>query len=444
MVLCSVYRIISSALAAGILGSAVWALPASAYSFTAGSGAPSIAEIDPYLIIGFKSSAEGDAVNVNSSTELGADREVLSDGVADSSPLDTSVAGAAGPNTRGVFEPGIRWPVESDPQAPPEPAGALFEGIDWSGNVAVTSDTGRFSMSDIDVFADRGVECAVGTTADCTQSVQNTYYFADGVVSDGTAASATGRMDDAPAGTNAGITANTDFTALETEFVAWEAFILSLSVETTITSNIENENSKDGTGPFVTDLDALDTNNDGIAVIDIDVGGTDFLVNNSDWILQGTDTVAIFRILGDSNFVLSDSAILCGDGYEDASGVITESCAIFYIDDTPGGDGVGDPTAVSDQVFDFDNVVLNGIALWDLTAVTPSGINDSVHTELNINDGQGCAQFVSATVEFDDVRWHRCSGGPTQVSEPGSAAMFGVGILLLGFFGLRGRGFKFA
>ena len=124
--------------------------------------------------------------------------------------------------------------------------------------------------------------------------------------------------------------------------------------------------------------------------------------------------------------------------------MITESCAIFYIDDTPDGDGVGDPTESSDQVFNFNNVVLNGIALWDLTAVTPNGINDSVHTEILINDGQGCAQFVSATVTFNDVRWHRCTGGPIQVSEPGSAALFGGGLLLLGFVGLWGRRFKFA
>ena len=82
--------------------------------------------------------------------------------------------------------------------------------------------------------------------------------------------------------------------------------------------------------------------------------------------------------------------------------------------------------------------------MWDLTAVTPNGINDSVKTEISINDGQGCAQFISASVTFNDVRWHRCTGGPTQVSEPGSAALFGGGLLLLGFFGLRGRGFKFA
>ena len=51
------------------------------------------------------------------------------------------------------------------------------------------------------------------------------------------------------------------------------------------------------------------------------------------------------------------------------------------------------------------------------------------HTQININNGQGCAQFISYEVNFNDVRWTRCSfggGGNGSVPEPASLLLFGV------------------
>ncbi len=388
---------------------------------------PVSTELDKYLIIGNQSQENGDAVDIQN-TEIGADREFLSDG---SSSPNSQAQG--GPNTRDVFEPGVRWPALSSPQNPPSPAANVFEGIDWSGNVAVTAPDGQFSMSDVDVYADIGVDCAVGSAAACTQSVSNTTHFPDGST---IGSGPSGSMSDP---TNAGINPNTNFTALENELVAWEQFIVGLTADTTITANIENENSKDGSGPRVTNLNDIDSNgnSDGFAVIDIDVGDNDFLVNNSDWILQGDEDVfAIFRIQGDSNFVLSNSSILLGDdgiGDEDGDGIIDELGAIFYVDD---------PLDSSDSVFNFDNVILNGIGLWDFTAIRPNGIDHTRKTELNINNGQGCAQFISSKVNFNDVRWNRCAQGApptTQVPEPSSLGLFGVGLFGLGYVAWRRR-----
>lgn len=129
-----------------------------------GGAPPSHTEIDQYLIVGMTKSANGDAVNVQN-TELGANRKVLSNGSA----APNSWA-QAGPNTYDVFA--TRWGHPGpDSSTPPSPAAPIFEGIDWSGNVALTSLTGQFSMSDMDVYADLGVR-ANGLPAH--QSVSNT------------------------------------------------------------------------------------------------------------------------------------------------------------------------------------------------------------------------------------------------------------------------------
>ena len=384
--------------------------------FSLGSTSPAFAldlgfsttQIDQYLNIGMRSSSIGDAVNVQN-TELGADRKLLSDG---SSAPNSQAEG--GPNTRDVFfQNGDRWTSDS---APPSPAAPVFEGIDWSGNTAITADDGEFSFSNIDLYANLGVQCA---SVPCDQSVSNSLWFPD--------QSLTGlEMPDN------GVS-QFDPGALLTELTDAKSIIQSLTTEFTIDSNIENQNAKDSSGPEIFDLVAADTNNDGVAVIDILIGNgnSDFELNNSDWILQGTEDVfGIFRIQGESNFNMSNSSILLGDdgiggGSPSPFDPVTNLGAIFVkLEDQDGS---------SDQVFNGDNVVLNGVGLWDLVTVGDTGT-----TELAINNGQGCAQFISSSINFNDVRWNRCSGThmpPDTQPVPTPAAvlptLFGMGIASL-------------
>lgn len=378
---------------------------------SAGMLPSSTALVDQYLITGMRKSGIGDAVNIQN-TEIGADRSFLSNGSA-----GPNTTGEGGPNTFDVFAE--RWGLSQNPQTGdtsnvPPGAASVFEGVDWSGNVAITSQTGQFSMSNVDVFADIGINVNRTPVSGSKQSVSNTYFFPDqDLVS-------SGLVDN-----NVGIS-SFNSAPLLSELSTLKSDIQGFTSEFTITSNIENQNAKDASGPFVTDLDAADTNGDGLAIIDIDRGGSDFELNNSDWILKTEkNTLAVFRVLGESNFNLSNSSILMGDGGIVPAPVQQDIGAIFFKGDSEGSDS-------SDKVFNFNNVILNGIGIWDLVTVGDMGT-----TEIGINDGQGCAQFVGSSIDFNDVRWNRCrfatlDEGPEPVPEPSSFAIFAIGALCMG------------
>ena len=91
-----------------------------------------------------------------SNNELGADRSVLS---------------GTDPNTYGVFAE--RWarangggfndnqPDDEEPNSPtptqtPPSAAQIFQGVDWTGNVGLTSSSGTLSLSDVQVWPAAG------------------------------------------------------------------------------------------------------------------------------------------------------------------------------------------------------------------------------------------------------------------------------------------------
>ncbi|NRB41405.1 MAG: LruC domain-containing protein [Pseudomonadales bacterium] len=345
---------------------------------------PSTEEIEKYIFVGTASDSDGDTINVQG-TEIGADRSFLSD---DSAVPNTS--GKAGPNTKGVFyQDGDRW---SNSSSVPSGAAKVYVGTNWSGNIALTHSGGGINLSDTDIFADTGIECASSGVSKCRNGLSNSRYFSLNV-SSGNGSSV-----------NSAIQSNIDFTDLNSEISQWDSFIQGLPSDITITNNINNENAKDGSGPIFTSFQDNDSN--GITVIDIDVGDNDFELNNSDWILEGSSNqLYIFRILNGSNFNVSNSSILLGDGGIAGGGTDTSASeigAIFH--------HASEPEDSSDTVFNFDNVIVNGIAFWNS--------NESAATEISMSNGQGCTNIVGAKISLSNIRLSACDFSVTGVSEP--------------------------
>ncbi|MCP3976554.1 MAG: hypothetical protein GY720_18865, partial [bacterium] len=170
-------------------------------------------------------------------------------------------------------------------------------------------------------------------------------------------------------------------------------------------------------------VDQFDTNGDGIAVIDIDMGDNDFKLTNSNWIIESeNNTFAIFRILKGSNLVLNQSTIMVGDGIHGnggnagppTGGAVDELRAIFVVandyNNGRGGRNQGESLSSGDTTLSFNDTVLNGVGFYDLIVFGGNDAQfDNGKTELKINNGQGCAQFVSPKINFNDVRFERCA-----------------------------------
>jgi hypothetical protein len=126
-----------------------------------------------------------------------------------------------------------------------------------------------------------------------------------------------------------------------------------------------------------------------ILFIDINLGGSDFSLTNLDWAIIANDGVfPIFRLRGGRNMIMNNVSILVNNGGN------AELGALFY----SGYEG----SSSWDTVFNGgSNVILNGVGLWDLNAVGEGGGN----IKTNINNAQGCAQFISQKVNFQNNRF---------------------------------------
>jgi len=356
----------------------------------------SIDEIHKYLVIAMGDDADVGRAFLMSNSEIGADREVLSTPSDPGFPTNGSF-----PNLLDVFDDrstggsNNRWDTSSDPDIVSVSGFGVVspaESIDWSGEVALTSNGGRFDFSNSLVFADTGVQ---GTVSNPVQGASNSEFLD---VGDTTPAEAT------PLALNNGATGSNDFTALLSELGDWKTFIEGLPAEITITSlstpyDFQNNEALNGVingvnGLITTYGSANDTNSDGVVIIDINLSG-DFSLTNLDWaIIINDDVLPIFRLRNGSNMILNNVSILVNHG---CCGDIR---AIFY----SGYEG----SSSGDTVFNGgSNVILNGIGLWDLNAVGEGG--GDIKTNININNAQGCAQFISQQVNFQNNRWNRCA-----------------------------------
>lgn len=429
---------------------------------------PYSAELAKYLVVatGIGTGSGGNAFESfnMSNVEIGADQEVLSTSSVGNAPQ--RVGGAAGYNgglnTFGVFAgtPGAnasaggnRW-NDTDLNHPNDTVGVsdrlpgarpIFEGIDFSGNVAITGSFAKFNASNTDTNADTGIQCK-GTVSSCSPSPSsNNSYFDD------SAPNTRLNLGAPPPATSGGISQFNpgvllnDIASLRdnlvgqtTDKVFNAAYFNTFANASSVGFN--NHNIKDGNGgPVITDLDAIDAagNNDGIAVINIDVDGNKFELNNTDWILKSTKgTKAVFRMQDGTQFNFSNSSILLGDGQLNSTDIIDSMGAIFIMDAYKG----------TNELFNLNNVILGGIALMDLADFNPSrtvllNVAPSAPpaiasqtvgnlTKINLQNAQGCAQFISQQVTMSNNRWTRCEMlASTDVPEPSSWLIFGFGLI---------------
>lgn len=423
-----------AAAAASVLGLSIgWSVPAAAGPLD------TFSEVNKYLVIGTGEGSQGNefASFQQSNVEIGADQEIVSNSSV-GAPSQRVNSFTGGLDLTGDFVPndganaafgGNRW-NDVDPDHPNDTVGIpdrlpgarpVFEGIDFSGNVALTGRLAKFETSNADVNADIGIQCN-RSPAGClpNPSSTNTYFepSAPNTPQDLNALNGVSQFDP---------------TALTGQLEAARDFIVGLPSDTTFTSGFVNQNIKDSGAPVVTNLDAIDAAGtpDGIAVIDIDVDGNKFEVNNTDWILQSmTDTLVIFRMKDGVQFDFSVSSILLGDGTNNSTNVIDELGAIFFMDAFKG----------TNELFNLNDVILGGIGLWDLVDFNPDRatllssapsafappVGDT--TVVNLQDAQGCAQFISHQVLMSNNRWNRCAGGA--IPEPSSAALTAPGLAM--------------
>ncbi|MBB5173626.1 DUF7507 domain-containing protein [Texcoconibacillus texcoconensis] len=421
---------------------------------------PNVNEINDYLVIGMRPSEAGEAVTIGSSQEIGANRQTLSGGNPGDpfvSPITPNInppyPAPSSPNLRSVFFPDPsdptnpnvnRWLWDSNEQAHFLPdANLLFRGVDWTGNVAVTSPTGTYSLQDINVFADIGFATTWNQAAD---DVENSYYFDENSLSGVL-------MSDASPDPARGWVAPFDHTQLLSDLRDWREFIRNLPRDAFFDSgdpanprDVINRNSiaTVAGGKLIYDVAGMDINNDGFVVIDIQYDGTDFEVNNSDWIITNSDPeeeekLVIFRIRGEANMNMSNSSIMVGDGLECPDGL-----SVMFVKAHPEEEFTS-LSGSSDQVFDANNLVINGIGFWDLNTIGDAETDEDFgpptdpdvyinvdfpttdfvdrnqqdnYTEISISNAQGCGQFISPFVEMQNVRFIRCAPCPEVVEDP--------------------------
>lgn len=442
---------------------------------------PFMPEMNKYLVIATGQGTSGDEFTAfdMSNVEIGADQELVSNSDV-GSPSQRVGSYTGGLDLTGTWVPndganavsgGNRY-NDVDPDhggdtvgVPDRLPGArpVYEGIDYSGNVALTGSRAQFQSSNSDVNARIGIQCNRSPSSCFPNPSSNNSYFAGDADPVDPNAPGYNPNNDVEQNLNTlnGVS-QFDPAALIGEMEATRDFIVGLAADTTFTpgtlasttgnfttNGIENTNIKDSGAPAITDLDAIDNagNNDGIAVIDIDFEGVSFLVNNTDWILNTVeDTLVIFRMKEGNQFDFSDSSIVMGDCNLENDGtcdsgssddVIDELGAIFFMDADQG----------TNELFNLNNVILGGIALWDFTDFNPDrddllNPGDSVfnppagdETVVNLQDAQGCAQFISHQVLMSNNRWNRCAFadmGTTDVSEPSSLAIASLGLIGLG------------
>lgn len=271
----------------------------------------------------------------------------------------------------------------------PLPAGGTppVTGISNDGNIAVTHPNGNYDLADIDVWSDIGIRCENSVTGRCQESFSNSTLHTGTFANDSTGMAAIEVELDAAHTTISGLSGTTDW-------------------------SLSGEGSKNGTtGHWQLNSDGVDSNTtitlaSGLNVIIIDSGSDDMKINNAGLVIDGPADSSVIFVLDDqeNDFLFSNASISIGE-----SGIGNDSVLFAMLD---GGNGSN---------FDFSKVIVNGAAFWDLSE--DGG-------QINMDNVQGCGQWVGDHLNFNDVQLARCSVGGA-VPEPCMLTLATVGFLCL-------------
>lgn len=441
-----------------LLGLGVLMLPFCGQKAFAASLPFDTTELTEYLLVGMADGGVGDAIDADN-VELGSHKAPA--------PIFSSFADDS------AFGPSLLGNVPDIPLM----ALPVFGGIDHSGEIAVTSPSGDYTFSNAGIYAQTGVQSA-DSIGGANDGDSNTFFydtsFTDapnvggdgqggfpntldsfGLANPGVNNNTTGTATEVSTGSvpaqfnissGNGLTGNVDFNPLLTEINALKTGIPNLSLgdndgegnPISFATIDLGSNFTDGaidksmhpsdkgfgqSGPITASADSdsdggtfkVTLDNTGVTVIDFDVEqDKDINLTNYNFVVDGpAGSFALVRIPEGSNFIINQGNVLAG-----TSGIGLDSIVMSVIN-APND---------NDTHFNFNDAVVNGVAFWDL------GMGDGT---INLQNVQGCAQFVGDVINMSNVRLTHCGSGSDRIPEPGSIAILALGGCVLAFAARR-------
>lgn len=276
----------------------------------------------------------------------------------------------------------------------------LGSGGNWSGNVAVSSSTGTFSLSDSDVFANAGIRA---TSPSAAAGVSNSRWFASG--------SSTGVAMGTTSNPARGYVTGYDHTPLLADLRSWRSYVRGLAQDQMFSTSVTSNRT-------TTYSDAADVNGDGFIVVDMPGSGGKVEVVGANWVINGSgNKLIIFRLRNGSNMEVSNATIAIGAGLA-SGGSNYNQMGVLFVHAHPDEEFTS-TSGSSDTVFTLSNVVLTGVGMWDLNTIGDASADtdyggqvnrgtQSNYTAMTHSNTSGCAQFVSGVVQTSNSLLVRC------------------------------------